>query len=365
MLPNYHRALNLLAIILLTNTVQAESNNPNVSKIWNTECIGQYQLRIPGIVEVATNKPSSDAFTDNAMYSDGQISLFAQLQYFGYLNIVSPVSENEFTNFKNIIIAKREKYKQEYLNSGDEKEINWGNGYKPLAYDTSSMFAWDNEDHNPRITYYLANKIFTYSYSNNENDNASKKLNQKYFNNFLHGFHFRPLYEIPTQQGVCIPYGFISDDGTTPHNIAVTMRLIDHSDVEIGFKDSTYFEPTVEKGELSSGYLNPKDAINSFFNNSGVTNNLEKVESNFPGYHSIQMGGQKGGAVFFTIIREDKSKDYGYIAAVKGDDKAGVPSQLLYVIRTASRAKGQPVSKEELKDMAEKIVASVKHHPVQ
>ena len=98
---------------------------------------------------------------------------------------------------------------------------------------------------------------------------------------------------------------------------------------------------------------------------TGVTNNLEKVEPNFPGYHSIQMDGQKGGAVFFTIIREDKSKDYGYIAAVKGDDKAGIPSQLLYVIGTASRAKGKPVNKVELKDMAEKIMASVKKHPVQ
>ena len=216
----------------------------------------------------------------------------------------------------------------------------------------------------PSLYYLLDKKIFAHSLTNFDDDER-RALNKKHFNAFLKGFRLRPLYEIPKQQGVCIPYGFIADDGTTPRNIAVTMRLTDHPDVEIGFQDSTYFVPTVENGKLSSGYREPKDAINSFFNNSGVTNNLEKVESNFPGYHSIKMDGQKGGAVFFTIIREDKSKDYGYIAAVKGDDKAGIPSQLLYVIGTASRAKGKPVNKVELKDMAEKIMASVKKHPVQ
>ena len=75
------------------------------------------------------------------------------------------------------------------------------------------------------------------------------------------------------------------------------------------------------------------------------------------------MGGQAGKGMFVTIHRYDDSIDYGYIAIV--NDIPNTPSQMLYVIRTAARAKGEPVGKDELKDMAEKIIASVKRHPVQ
>ena len=83
------------------------------------------------------------------------------------------------------------------------------------------------------------------------------------------------------------------------------------------------------------------------------------TEADFWGYRSIKMGGQAGKGMFVTIHRYDDSKDYGYIAVTES------PSQMLYVIRTAARAKGEPVSKDELKDIAEKIMASVKPHAVQ
>ena len=62
--------------------------------------------------------------------------------------------------------------------------------------------------------------------------------------------------------------------------------------------------------------------------------------------------------------------DRSYIlkATLLNDDVEGdhdTSSKMFYVISTASRAKGTPVSKDELKDMAEKIMASVKPHAVQ
>ena len=363
MMPVIQRAISLAVIILLESAAHAESSNTNAIKNWKSECIGQYQVSVPGVIEEALDKLTHEWARRFDSYANGEISPFSKLQYAGSSNIIYGVSEADFINYKKTLLINTNKIKQKYLNSSYENQQKWGSEMKDVLYDTSTFFGWGSEDHSPSIYYFLDSKIFSFSFTNN--DGNDKTLLKKYFDFVLNGFRLRSLYEIPEQKGICIPYGFIADDGTTPHNIAVTMRLIDHPDVEIGFQDSTYPETTVEHGKLSSGYREPKDAINSFFNNSGVTNNLEKVEPNFPGYHSIKMDGQKGGAVFFTIIREDKSKDYGYIAAVKGDDKAGIPSQLLYVIGTASRAKGKPVNKVELKDMAEKIMASVKKHPVQ
>jgi len=81
------------------------------------------------------------------------------------------------------------------------------------------------------------------------------------------------------------------------------------------------------------------------------------------GYRFISTGGQKGKVLFVTITRMDDMQDYGYVVYVEGGH--ATPSQMLYVIRTASRAKGKPVSKDELKDMATQIMASVKRQVVQ
>ena len=45
--------------------------------------------------------------------------------------------------------------------------------------------------------------------------------------------HFRPrtLYEIPTEPGVCVPYGFFSDDGHAWYQIQNTLRLADAPNV--------------------------------------------------------------------------------------------------------------------------------------
>jgi hypothetical protein len=354
-----------IAFALTTNIVYAKLNNPHEANIFKTECIGQYQLSFPSNVEVAMNKPAYDGFTDYSSFNDDQVAPFSNMQYFGYLNVISPAKEADFIYLKKILLQNRDKVKQSLLDSDTADSKYLVKLIKPLTYDTMEMFGWDGSDYVPGIYYFSENKIIAHILTNYD-DESHRVINNIHFEAFLKGFRIRHLYELPNQQGICIPYGFIADDGSTPHTIAVTMRLRDYPDVEVGFQDNSEGEPVYESGKnIQYIHPEPKDAINSFFNNSGVTNNLEKVESNFPGYHSIQMDGQKGGAVFFTVIREDKSKDYGYIAAVKGDDKAGVPSQLLYVIRTASRAKGKPVSKDELKDMAEKIMASVKRHPVQ
>jgi hypothetical protein len=47
---------------------------------------------------------------------------------------------------------------------------------------------------------------------------------------------------------------------------------------------------------------------------------------------------------------------------VKGDASAkeDSPTLMLYVIRTAKRAKVEPLSKDQVKDIAERIAASVK-----
>lgn len=53
----------------------------------------------------------------------------------------------------------------------------------------------------------------------------------------LNRFRPRKLYEVPTEQGFCLPYGFIAgDSGHEPRNIGITYRLQNHPDVTIFFR---------------------------------------------------------------------------------------------------------------------------------
>ena len=73
---------------------------------------------------------------------------------------------------------------------------------------------------------------------------------------------FRPrnLYQVPSEQGFCLPYGFISDDsGKEPHEMGVTYRLIDHPDVTIFFKDLGQSSQSGDDQWTSKGSL--KDAV--------------------------------------------------------------------------------------------------------
>ncbi|WP_146144167.1 T6SS immunity protein Tli4 family protein [Paraburkholderia sp. BL25I1N1] len=53
------------------------------------------------------------------------------------------------------------------------------------------------------------------------------QANEARMREFLQRFRARAEFEIPTQQGLCIPYGFIADDGKTPFRMKLGMRYRD------------------------------------------------------------------------------------------------------------------------------------------
>lgn len=345
-----------LGAFFLSTLFLASSYGSEEVNTWKFECIGRYQIKVPGEIEVAFNKLNHDGASSKSVFSDGIIAPYSKLDYVADISIFSPATEADFIKYKNIILTNRKETKNIFLNSSDETHQRWGRNLKDITYNTPSLFGWDSEDNSPRLTFLLNNKIYSFSFVNN--DNSDKEQNKKYFNFIMNGFRPRPIYEIPKQPGVCIPYGFIADDDIAPRNIGVTMRLIDHPDIEIFFQDSSY--------QLSPGeHSDSKQEILLFLDQ--YARKQKYVDTGFWGTHSIQMSGQKGRGNFFTIARSDDSIDYGFIASVKGDFSSAIdtPSQMLFITRTASRAKGNPVNKDELKDIAEKIMASIKRHPVQ
>lgn len=65
----------------------------------------------------------------------------------------------------------------------------------------------------------------------NTEDKRTSAEREAWFTNFMKRFQTRKLHEIPKERGVCIPYGFIPDDGTVPFHTAAGFRFDDRPNV--------------------------------------------------------------------------------------------------------------------------------------
>ncbi|WP_269439459.1 T6SS immunity protein Tli4 family protein, partial [Ralstonia solanacearum] len=60
---------------------------------------------------------------------------------------------------------------------------------------------------------------------------------EEYYQTLIEGASARPLYAVPSEPGVCLPYVFIRDDGKHDRKINTTYRLREHPDITIWLED--------------------------------------------------------------------------------------------------------------------------------
>ncbi len=337
---------------------------------WKAECVGRYQMSLPGEVEVAVNrfdipKRGSSTYT---RFSNGDAAEKSDSLHLGSVSISSEVPISVFYERVKKIEASRLKRQQEEADSDLESGRILAEKEKKMQFSMDNVTGWRSQAENGtfaiRMDMYAANRLVFHQASRIDTAAEADEAAQI----FVRNFSPRPLYTLPKGEGVCIPYGFIADDGKPGRHVAVTMRLVEHPDVEIFFKDQNGPRPYKTGAALpnKTGVSLPDSKRLNF-----IFLSLEALKTNgikvlFPGYRTTKLGGYPGTASFFEIKRKDGTRDYGYAVHVAGDYTADtdMPHLMLYVIRTASRAKGKPVSKNELKDIAIKIAASVKRREV-
>jgi hypothetical protein len=175
----------------------------------------------------------------------------------------------------------------------------------------------------------------------------------------------REIFESPQEEGVCLPYAFIKDNGKTNRHIAMTYRIKSHPDITIFLEDSnarSYDNP------IRSENAEPKNRLTDFWGQYELSATGKQVESiwRFPSARPVKIAGQNGLASFVKITRKNNSIDYGYLAVVRGDPDAKIdtPDMRFYVIREADHAKAkgfEPVAEKDFLEMAQAIAASIKH----
>jgi len=377
----------LLFCLIYTSFIQAQD--------WKNECVGYYQMQLPDNLEVALYpvdlivNPLKDpgwrkdeassrylfpriSFGDNRDQdnNDRVQSQFSQFYYRDYkINISSESTVPiDFQRHENEFRARTDFDIQAYW---DRRAYLISLSLRVLPKEQAEQFVEYRIDNFPDA--FLFSKFSGYSAVINKSNrlyifnliNRTYTLDDQLKTSrpeaiaLLKQFQPRNLYEVPKEQGFCLPYGFIAgDSGHEKRDMAVTYRLKDHPDVTIFFQDLG-MEPTTGTDKE----MNAKEYVTWLWNWQYQWSSVSK-KLLWPKWRVIEMDGRNGLGTFVKSVFKDGRTDYGYVAYVHGDHNSRQlnPDLLLYVMQNSEQAKGHPpMDKDELEKMAEHIISTVKH----
>ncbi|CAK9886221.1 MAG: hypothetical protein XXXJIFNMEKO3_02649 [Candidatus Erwinia impunctatus] len=255
---------------------------PAFSQEWKLDCVGYYNLQLPDNIDMALY-PINDLISPRkAPVSDGGILVrryestgftfnknhyrndkeagqaqFTQYYYSDYKVGVSSKGDKQFSLTDYISSEKdrldfgtkvKRQYEQRKLKLFGEPltskdDFDRQNKYLVRVYPSASAIY----KRRGYTIYYLNGNGRLYHFwsetQKKEEDQlqtAEKQIkkNELLVISLLNRFRERELYEVPSEQGFCLPYGFIvNDGGDKKRNMTVTYRLKDHPDITIFFQD--------------------------------------------------------------------------------------------------------------------------------
>jgi hypothetical protein len=309
------------------------------------ECVGRYELALPGAVDVAlsTRESLHGDVKHPIRFSDGQLAQHSRFIYDGGFVITDDVTREFYEGY----VAPFEKLSAA-TNSHD------ANGFGSYPIGLAGARAWIGKK-SLGFVVYKAGRIYSYTDTGYPDLTDAKRHFAKVSGNFS----TRALYEIPSGAGVCLPYAFIADnDKDSNRQVGVTFRLIDHPDVTVFLLDA--------KAQSSDRKLTSRQKNEFVWGYDYGIGKQIKLHGIMP-YHSVMLDGREGVATSANITRDNGATDFGYLATVQGDPNASVdtPDLLLLVERTATDAKGKPpVSAEDIDEIGQAISASIKRRPL-
>lgn len=348
---------------------------------WRSECVGRFAFDLPGEAEVAFPHLieaaqgnhayffSSDVVPGRAAAWEPQDQAWSAYQRIGDRGAI--FTSNEFTpaSFPKLKMAVDEVWggkKRALLNDGESGQAD-NISIEPLAF--QSAFAWRFKSAHTRMS--QSDKVQAYFVRSDhvflfQDEDEDPKALTKRVGTLLSNLRARDLFEVPAEPGICLQYAFLPDQGATKRSVGIPYRLKAYPEVEVFFSDSTAGPPP----RANSKRQTAADEVQFFWDaRYGSTDKQHKLlHPHIPGvvqFPDVTLGGFKGKSSFVEITRSDNSIDYGYMAYVKGDANASAdsPTLMLYVIRTAKRAVREPLSKDQFKELAERIAASVHRRP--
>ncbi len=312
------------------------------------ECVGRYVLALPGAVDVATTAPSvfdGKFIKYPIQFPDGQVTMYSSFVFNGEFDIVQEVSDDwaeEFINKRRAFVAASTK------ETNPNKRFSEVSIRQPDSLVISGLRVSEFDIFRNR-------QLVSYTFTSY--DDSSAVIKEQAMETLSH-LRMRQPYEIPHEQGACLPGIFVADRGRDIGRVVgVTFRLKDHPDVSVFFLDRTAGTLSKMTSQQRNEFVWTSDAVGRVIHLHGPLR-----------YRPTKMAGRLGTASFATVTRYDGATDYAYLVTVQGDPNAAVdtPDLELLVQRTAKYAKGaEPVTGDQLEAIAKAVAASIKRRPIQ
>lgn len=344
-----------ISIVAFGFDVNAQSDS---SEEWQTDCVGRMQLSFPGEIVVAST--SLDDLKRKSReripaFPDGEPAPWTTLIYGGSIEVIHGMSSDAIENYMDQRLAIRDQFRADATKT--KKVGKPSEPFRDLFLQGQHGVAFEAQGRK-LLFLHVGDSVFSW-------EGYTGVLEQQAEHDYLavlNGIRARKLMTSPKEEGVCIPYGIIRDNGSMRRAIRLTYRLTRHPDITILLQDaSAATHPNKE-------VLTAKYRTNDFWGQySGGKKEFKSAW--WPVARDVTLAGQKGMQTFVQFIREDGNQDYGYLAVAPGDpnSKEDVPDLMLYVMREAKNAiaKGiEPMDKGAFIEMAKAIAASVKRRPV-
>lgn len=332
---------------------------------WPKECVGRLQLALPGEADQGAYL-GSHAFRNRAQYSlsyrfpDGEISDWSA---FLGMEITHPLTNEE----KKLATKKLVLDKTETLIT--DAKIGGGIVWHRLAEGPNMQFGSSRRDFDGN---FLAANGAYFSWRARAKKEEEVLPARMRLRSIAAGLRPRPLFDVPSEPGLCLPYVFIPDNGQEKHAIAMSYRLKEHPDITVNLKSETAaatpkpgdpFRPEVVTNEYQTDeYWNGRTT---------VTAGLYSAKSvwRFPTKRQTLLAGKAGLETFVAVVRKKGGdEDYIYHAVARGnpDTPETAPDVRFFVEQERENAIKRgitPLTQDEVLKLARQIAASVGQRP--
>jgi hypothetical protein len=331
------------------------------------DCVGRLEILLPSDADIAaysfkrfSKEVSAGSRNPHFEFDDGQDAGWSHVGYGDQVFISHRLTPEQITQIKQQFSAVKKRLQSEERASKAAQKLGIGDVTVPGG----STVAWNILSSIRALVQVDQHLISLVVDAEDKGLDASRRA----LADIAAKTVYRPIFNAPKAPGVCMPYAFIGDDNIARRNVATTYRFKEYPDLIVGLKDVsavTYTVPIREKN------AQPDYEIESFWEQYASGGDVQKISSvwKLNTQRQVSMAGRKGLASFVQIDRKDGSVDYGYVAAVRGDPKASedAPDMRFFVISDGNRARAKgatPVQEKQFLEMAQKMVASVRHRPI-
>lgn len=273
------KIISALIFFSLASAGVAGESSPKINP-W-TECVGRLKIELPGDADWAAFSPklmleeqNARSLQPEATFLDGQVDGYSRSTIYTSIAISHPMSEQQFSE-----IIREENKRRARVQAWVKKtraESKTPLDYEDLRVNHPHMIAW-RVNASYSLTSYVGASALQWMIETQNKDMKNELRSSKEAYDVIKNAIPRKIFQFPGATGLCLPYVFMADAGSTPRYISITYRLKSHPDITIWLEDG-------DGGPVPEG-ANPGKFTAEYDNEFFWTLNYQEPKKYRPAWH--------------------------------------------------------------------------------